>query len=174
MPYISEYEKKKAEAFTDSLNSILELVETLSSVIGEGNYLTIANHLKILNDNKGVNEVIATIQQTITSQITQFRSNPIVFTQQRRTQMELMASKLQSDTDKTRVRCVRCDRRVTQEYLPFHQESQICQDVYRTKYLTCRVAKTEVFRYHDAISLIKLWCSKTGRYKKFVGKKPLE
>jgi len=178
MPLISEREKRKAEAFTNSLNSILELVETLSNVIGEGNYLAIANHLKILNDNKGVDEIIQNIQRTIHTQIREIRSNETVEWIDKRSRMELLANELTAKARKAKnedyARCVRCDRRVLKEYLSTHQSSSICHTIYTTKHLTCKVAKTEVNKYHDAIDILRLWCVKTGRYSKFVGKKPTE
>jgi len=168
--YISQHEKNKAEAFTESLNSILELVEALVGIIGEGNYLAIANHLKILNDNKSTMEIIEHIHHHVRSTVREFRTNQTVETMFRRTQMELMNANQIINGERT-VRCVKCDRTVSKDYLRTHQHSIVCREIYNTKKLTCKVAKTEVNKYHDAIAIIKSWCIKTGRYNKFVGSK---
>jgi len=175
---ISKYEKEKAEAFTNSLNSILELVETLVGVIGEGNYLEIANHLKILHDNKSENEVRQIIQETIITQVQRVRTNETYVRIEKRSKMEIIADRLTEEARRAKlkksVRCEKCDRMVLKNYLPTHEKSIICSAIHNTKKLTCKLSNTKVNKYHDAIAYVKSWSLKTGRYNKFVEQKPIE
>lgn len=178
MPFISEHEKRKAEAFTNSLNSILELVENLVGVIGEGNYLAIANHLKILHDNKSRTEIIQTIRENIHTQVERVRTNETREWLEKRSKMEIIAGRLTEEARRSKMkdlkRCVKCDRMVMKNYMKTHQKSSVCSDIYNTKNLTCKMAKTQVNKYHDAIACIRSWCLQTGRYNKFVGCKPMD
>lgn len=112
----------------NSLNKILEIVDELSNAIPEGKYLEICDNLKILNDNKTIEEIIIEFQQ-----------NPIVRQHRNRTTMAQIAQNVTESIRKPR--CPYCDTEV--RHLSSHQKRMKCKNIRKTKKLSAFSGKIQ-------------------------------
>tara|TARA_R110002096_G_scaffold46782_1_gene125231 strand:+ start:122 stop:610 length:489 start_codon:yes stop_codon:yes gene_type:complete len=136
---ISTYEQDKSKIFMSSLNKILEIIEELSAVVPEGKYLEICDNLKILNDNKGIKEIII-----------EFQNNPVVRQHRQRTNMSLLVER-----PKNRIlpRCPDCDTQVSN--IALHKKTMKCKLIKKTKKLSAYSGKLETANIYNMVEVFK-------------------
>tara|TARA_R110000803_G_C11754285_1_gene292955 strand:+ start:40 stop:516 length:477 start_codon:yes stop_codon:yes gene_type:complete len=136
---ISTYEQEKSKIFMESLNKILEIIEELCNVVPEGKYLEICNNLKILNDNKGIKEIII-----------EFQNNHIVRQHRQRTTMCLLGER-----PKNRIlpRCPDCDTQVGN--IALHKKTMKCKLIKKTKKLSAFSGKLDTKNIYNMVEVLK-------------------
>ena len=136
---ISTSEQNKSKIFMSSLNKILEIVEELSAVVPEGKYLEICDNLKLLNDNKGIKEIIIELQ-----------NNQIVRQHRQRTTMTLICER---PRNRILPRCPDCDTQVIN--IALHKKTMKCKLIKKTKRLSAFSGKLETKNIYNMVEVLK-------------------
>ena len=142
---ISQENKTESENFMDALNNMLEIIDAISPLISDNNYLQLCNNLKKLNDNKTRGEVIQYIEvvrETV-------ENNPVVRQHRARSRMKVKTqTEMLSDAEKIKRGwkiCPNCDRLVLN--ISNHQYSDVCKRTAETKKLShrCNLLQTDKY-----------------------------
>ena len=127
---ITEANKKQSVEFMEALNSMLEIIDNIAPLIGDGNYLQLCNNLKKLNENNTKESVIQYIE-VVRERV---RNNVIVRNQERRANMKVKDNRILTDAEKLKngwCICNRCDRLVLN--LREHNFTDVCIRTHLTK-----------------------------------------
>ena len=130
MPTITAEHKDNAISFTNSLNDLLDFVESVLPYIKENEYLNACNNLKVLNDMRGQNVIqyVEVIRQNI-------RNTNVFQEQVRRTKMKVKSKGvILNDAYKLTHGwscCPKCDRIVID--VSSHQYTDVCIRTYDSK-----------------------------------------
>lgn len=142
---ITQENKTESQNFMDALNNMLEIIDAISPLISDNNYLELCNNLKKLNDNKSRGEIIQYIEvvrETI-------ENNPVVRHHRARTKMKTKTkTEMLSDAEKIKRGwkiCPNCDRLVLN--ISNHQYTDVCKRTAETKKLShnCNVLQTDKY-----------------------------
>ncbi len=136
---ISTTEQEKSIIFMNSLNKILEIIDDLSAVVPEGKYLEICDNLKILNDNKGIKEIII-----------EFQNNPIVRQHRNRSNMTVLGERPKKQI---KPRCPDCDTAVLN--IALHKKTMKCKLIKKTKKLSAFSGKLETKNIYNLAEVLK-------------------
>ena len=126
-----------------ALNKVLEIIDELTDVIPEGKYLDICNNLKMVNDNKGIVEMVQELQ-----------NNPVVRHHRTRTSMAL----IRPTPIRNKNICPCCDTEVRD--VSSHQRRDKCKLIRKTKRLSALSGKEETNNIHFMTENIKRFVSK--------------
>jgi len=152
---ISQIAKTESEDFITALNKILEIVDSLSTVIGDNNYLEIANNLKILFNNKpATKEVLIQYIEVARSRVA---NNPVVATHDARVRMKVK-TKTEMLTDAQKLKsgykiCPKCDRLV--RHISNHQFTDVCKRTNESKKVSQKTKLITTDNYMNTIHLIR-------------------
>jgi hypothetical protein len=127
---ITEANKKESVEFMEALTAMLEIIDNIAPLIGDGNYLQLCNNLKKLNENNTKETVIQYIE-VVRERV---RNNVIVRNQERRANMKVKDNRILTDAEKLKngwCICNRCDRLVLN--LREHNFTDVCIRTHLTK-----------------------------------------
>tara|TARA_R110002124_G_scaffold155159_1_gene322298 strand:- start:4 stop:498 length:495 start_codon:yes stop_codon:yes gene_type:complete len=158
MPTITTENKNNAISFTNSLNDLLDFVESVIPHIKENEYLKACNNLKVLNDLREHNTIIRYIEV-----IRQNIRNTNVFQEQdRRTRMKVKpAAVIFNDAHKLThgwFCCSKCDRIVKD--ISNHQYSDVCIRTYDSKKVSSSTRKQTTTDIMILIHKLRSWYKK--------------
>jgi hypothetical protein len=140
---ISIQEQEKSNRFMSAINKVLEIIDELTNVIPEGKYLEICNNLKVLNDNKGIIEIIQ-----------ELHDDPVFRQHRARADMVL----IRPTPIKKKNICVYCDTEVLN--ISNHQTRNKCKMIRKTKRLSALSGKEVTNNIHFMTENIKRFVSK--------------
>lgn len=149
----------QSKRFINSIHNVLNILDTISSLIPEGAYLEIANQLKISNEeytNKQAGVVVVGfIQQTREN----LMSNDIVVQHRRRALKKTITHKLLTDAQKLAkgwAMCTKCNRLVV--HIDRHLKTTVCSQTTTEKKLSAtsgqidtRRMKMTIHKIHEII-----------------------
>ena len=145
MPTITQEEKKKSQEFVNALNSLLEMVEDISTYIPEGKYLEMMNQLKEVND---------TAENPIVNIIDVLNNTEVVRENRRRAEMRVRMLKKQAKKSI----CPLCDTPVI--HVHKHQQNNKCKLIRRTKILSAYSGKINTNNMEKMINEIEVFDEK--------------
>jgi hypothetical protein len=163
MPTITAENKKNAVEFTNSLNNLLDFVESVLPYIKENEYLTACNDLKVLNDLREHNTIIKYVEV-----IRQNIRNTNVFREQdKRTRMKVKSNDvIFSDAYKLTHGwscCPKCDRIVID--VSIHQYTDVCIRTYDSKKISSSGRKQTTNDVMIIIHKLRSWYKKYKPHK---------
>ena len=173
MPCISQSEKSKSDEFMELLQDLLSIVDEFSELIGDGNYLNCCNLLdKIRKAFPGEEPTPLRMRVYIQSLALRTRSTEIYRTHDIRRNMPLRKRErdltdAEKMNDRQYTRCVKCDRLMMKCNLDEHHRTHLCHRILETKSISSSTGQVDTTDYTKSIILIRKWCIKTGRSKKF-------
>jgi hypothetical protein len=157
MPTITAEHKDNAISFTNSLNDLLDFVESVLPYIKENEYLNACNNLKVLNDMRGQNVIqyVEVIRQNI-------RNTNVFQEQVRRTRMKVK-SKGVIFNDAYKLThgwscCPKCDRIVMD--ISNHQYTDVCIRTYDSKKISSSGRKYTTSDIMILIHKLRSWYNK--------------
>ena len=158
MPTITAENKNNAISFTNSLNDLLDFVESVLPYIKENEYLKACNNLKVLNDMRGHNNIIQYVEV-----IRQNIRNTNVFQEQvRRTKMKVKSTAvIFNDAYKLTHGwscCPKCDR-IVMDVLS-HQYTDVCIRTYDSKKISSSGRKYTTSDIMILIHKLRSWYKK--------------
>jgi hypothetical protein len=158
MPTITAENKNNAISFTNSLNDLLDFVESVLPYIKENEYLKACNNLKVLNDMRGHNNIIQYVEV-----IRQNIRNTNVFQEQvRRTKMKVKSNAvIFNDAYKLTHGwscCPKCDRIVMD--ISSHQYTDVCIRTYDSKKISSSGRKYTTSDIMILIHKLRSWYKK--------------
>jgi len=157
MPTITAEHKDNAISFTNSLNDLLDFVESVLPYIKENEYLNACNNLKVLNDMRGQNVIqyVEVIRENI-------RNTNVFQEQVRRTRMKVK-SKGVIFNDAYKLThgwscCPKCDRIVMD--ISSHQYTDVCIRTYDSKKISSSGRKYTTSDIMILIHKLRSWYNK--------------
>ena len=158
MPTITAENKNKAVSFTNSLNDLLDFVESVVPYIKENEYLTACNNLKVLNELREHNTIIKYVE-VIRENI---RNTTIAKEQFKRTRMTVKSDDvIFSDAHKLTHGwscCPKCDRIVKD--ISNHQYTDVCIRTYDSKKISSSGRKQTTNDVMIIIHKLRSWYKK--------------
>jgi hypothetical protein len=159
MPTITAVNKDNAISFTNSLNELLDFVESVLPYIKENEYLTACNNLKVLNDLKDHNNNIVRYVEIIRENI---RNSNVFQEQEKRTRMKVKSNAvIFNDAHKLTHGwscCPKCDRIV--RHISSHQYSDVCIRTYDSKRISASGRKYDTSDIMVLIHKLRSWYKK--------------
>ena len=135
---IGTQSKKESVEFMNTLNDMLEIIDGVSLLISDNNYLQLCNGLKKLHDFQNKEDVVRYIE-IVRERV---RANPTVLSQAARAKMKTKSA-LENKSDAEKIKsgryqvCPKCDRLVVKKSgLSSHQYTDVCKRTYETKKVT--------------------------------------
>jgi len=160
MPVINAEIKENAISFTNSLNDLLDFVESVLPYIKENEYLNACNNLKVLNDlreHKNIIRYVEVIRENI-------RNTNVFREQDKRTRMKIKPNAvIFNDAYKLTHGwscCPKCDRIVMN--INTHQYTDVCIRTYDSKKISSSGRK---YKTSDVMTLIHKLRSWYKKYK---------
>jgi len=145
MPTISQEQKNKSQEFITALNSLLGLIDDISTYIPEGKYIEMMNQLKTVND---------TAENPILNIVRALNNTEVVEENRRRIEMPIRILK----KDRKGQLCPYCDTEVRN--LKAHQQRKKCILIRRTKYLSARSGNCETNFEERKMNNFEILCEK--------------
>lgn len=161
---ITEANKKESVEFMEALNSMLEIIDNIAPLIGDGNYLQLCNNLKKLNENNTKETVIQYIE-VVRERV---RNNVIVRNQERRANMKVKDNRILTDAEKLKNGwniCNRCNRLVLN--LREHSFTDVCIRTNLTKNVSSSTF-TDVENFIRIIHILRAIFLKYQGYKYYM------
>jgi len=140
-PTINRENKKESQDFIGLLSYVLNFIDTITEHIPEGEYLTIMNKLKELN-NYG-NE-IKSLKQTIEHLKNVIENNNVVKTHKKRCEMRVNGDIRM--TNKKKEICPICNVAVI--HLKIHQNNSKCRTLSQSKQFSALAGKRDTTHFH--------------------------
>lgn len=144
-PTISQEQKNKSQEFITALNSLLGLIDDISTYIPEGKYIEMMNQLKTVND---------TVENPIINIVRALNNTEVVEENRRRIEMPIRILK----KDRKGQLCPYCDTPVCN--LKAHQQRTKCKLIRRTKYLSARSGNWETNFEERKMNNFEIICEK--------------
>jgi hypothetical protein len=145
----------QSKKFINSIHAVLNILDTISSLIPEGAYLEIANQLKISNDEYTNKEAGVVIIGMITQTRENLINNDIVIQHRRRALKKTITHKLLTDAQKLEkgwVMCNKCNRLVV--HIHRHLTTTVCSQTSTEKKLSASSGKIDTYKMKKAIHKI--------------------
>jgi hypothetical protein len=163
MPVITAEIKENAISFTNSLNDLLDFVESVLPYIKENEYLNACNNLKVLNDlreHKNIIRYVEVIRENI-------RNTNVFREQDKRTRMKVKSKDvIFNDAYKLThgwACCPKCDRIVKD--ISSHQYTDVCIRTYDSKKISSSGRKYKTSDVMILIHKLRSWYKKYKPHK---------
>lgn len=143
-PTISQEQKNKSQEFITALNSLLGLIDEISTYIPEGKYIEMMNQLKTVND---------TADNPILSIVRALNNTEVVAENRARIEMPIRVVR-----NKKKHLCPLCDTEVRN--LKEHQKRKKCKLIRRTKALSLMSRQYQTSHIEIMLDRVEILCEK--------------